>query len=81
MVRIEPFGAEKESMRFNKVFKYAAVLTMPLEGFFFFGIVLGWPNLAELYKRQGVYSQVCQSMNRKGFFSFFLVCKSWTLSS
>ena len=71
MVRVEPYDAKKESMRFNKVFKYAAVLTMPLEGFFFFGIVLGWPNLAELYKRQGVYSQVCQSMNRKGFSDFF----------
>ena len=32
---------------------------MPLEGIFFFGILIGWPNLAELYKEAGVYESVC----------------------
>ena len=32
---------------------------MPLEGIFFFGILIGWPNLAELYKEAGIYESVC----------------------
>ena len=39
--------------------KLIAVLTMPLEGIFFFGILIGWPNLAELYKEAGVYESLC----------------------
>ena len=39
--------------------KLIAVLSMPLEGIFFFGILIGWPNLAELYKESGVYESVC----------------------
>ena len=34
---------------------------MPIEGIFFFGLIMGWPSLAELYKRQGVFENVCNS--------------------
>ena len=34
-------------------------LTMPLEGIFFFGIIMGWPNLAEIYKDLGIYESAC----------------------
>mgnify|MGYP000245766621 CR=1 FL=1 len=40
-----------------------ALVTMPLEGIFFFGIIMGWPNLAEIYKDLGVYQNVCDSSN------------------
>ena len=36
---------------------------MPLEGLFFFGVIMGWPSLAELYKKQGVFKDLCQSNN------------------
>ena len=32
---------------------------MPIEGVFFFGVIMGWPSLAELYKKQGVFESVC----------------------
>ena len=32
---------------------------MPFEGVFFFGLIFGWPTLAELYKKQGVFEYVC----------------------
>ena len=32
-----------------------ACCTMPIEGVFFFGTILGWPNLVEIYKTLGVY--------------------------
>ena len=35
------------------------VITMPLE-VFFFGVIMGWPSLAELYKKQGVFEHLCQ---------------------
>ena len=36
-----------------------ACLTMSLEGVLFFGTIMGWPNLAEIYKTLGVYEAVC----------------------
>ena len=36
-----------------------ACFTMTLEGVFFFGTIMGWPNLAEIYKNLGVYESVC----------------------
>ena len=45
----------------NKFLSYAAIFTMPIEGIFFFGIAVGWPNLAEILKAQGVYANVCET--------------------
>ena len=36
-----------------------ACLTMPLEGVLFFGLIYGWPNIAEIYKKMGVYESLC----------------------
>lgn len=47
--------------RNNKFLSYAAILTMPIEGIFFFGLAVGWPNLAEILKAQGVYADVCET--------------------
>lgn len=49
----------KTESRKDFYLKLVAVLTMPLEGIFFFGILIGWPNLAELYKEAGVYESLC----------------------
>ena len=49
----------KSETRKDFCLKLLAVLTMPLEGIFFFGILIGWPNLAELYKEAGVYESLC----------------------
>ena len=49
----------KSESRKDFCLKLIAVLTMPVEGIFFFGILIGWPNLAELYKEAGVYESVC----------------------
>ena len=35
----------------------------PRKGAFFFGTNMGFPSLAELYKQQGVYQDVCGTMN------------------
>ena len=56
MTKVAP---EKPSYEYNTLFKYVAILTMPLEGIFFFGLINGWPNLVELLKVQGVYAEVC----------------------
>ena len=32
---------------------------MPVEGIFFFGWVMGWPTLVEIFKKEGVYDHVC----------------------
>ena len=34
---------------------------MPIEGIFFFGLILGFPNLAEIYKQLGVYEFACDT--------------------
>jgi len=49
----------KPESRKDFCLKLIAVLTMPLEGIFFFGILIGWPNLAELYKEAGVFESIC----------------------
>jgi hypothetical protein len=36
-----------------------ACFTMPLEGILFFGWIFGWPNIAEIYKKIGVYESKC----------------------
>ena len=36
-----------------------ACCTMPIEGIFFFGTIMGWPNLAEILKNLKVYENVC----------------------
>merc|ERR1711935_417353 len=63
MARVEPESSENVGYKFNTLFKYLAILTMPLEGAFFFGTIMGWPNLAELYKKQGVYVDLCDASN------------------
>lgn len=46
MARVEPESSEQNNeYKYNTLFKYLAVLTMPLEGAFFFGTIMGWPNL------------------------------------
>ena len=57
MPRISP--EMNKEYKYNVLFKFVAILTMPIEGAFFFGTIMGWPNLAELYKQQGVYEDVC----------------------
>ena len=57
MTKIEPEGSkQRKKICWQNV---AACCTMPLEGVFFFGTILGWPNLAEIYKSLGVYEDVC----------------------
>ena len=51
------------SLKHNKLFSYAAIFTMPIEGIFFFGLIIGWPNLAEILKAEGVYAEVCETGN------------------
>lgn len=36
-----------------------AFLTMPFEGIFFFGAILGFTNLAEILKQLKVYEDLC----------------------
>ena len=36
-----------------------AFLTMPMEGIFFFGTIMGYPNLAEIFKKMKVYEELC----------------------
>ena len=55
----EPISELKSDSRKDFCLKLIAVITMPLEGIFFFGILVGWPNLAELYKEAGVYESLC----------------------
>ena len=64
MTKVAPdSGEEKPSYKYNTLFKYVAILTIPIEGFFFFGLINGWPNLAELLKVHGVYASVCDYTN------------------
>ena len=35
----------------------------PRKGAFFFGTNMGFPSLAELYKQQGVYQDICGTTN------------------
>ena len=61
VTKVEPENLEKEPKypQYNTLLKYAAILTMPIEGIFFFGLINGWPNLAEILKVQGVYENAC----------------------
>ena len=59
VTKVEPENLKKEP-KYNTLFKYAAILTMPIEGIFFFGLINGWPNLAEILKVQGVYESACE---------------------
>ena len=59
MARVSP--ETDQEFKYNVLFKLVAILTMPIEGAFFFGTIMGWPNLAELYKQQGVYQDVCSN--------------------
>ena len=36
---------------------------MPIEGIFFFGLIMGYPNLAEIYKKLGVYESACDGVD------------------
>ena len=51
------------SRKYNKFFTYAAIFSMPIEGIFFFGLIIGWPNLAEILKSENVYAEVCETGN------------------
>lgn len=62
MAAISP-ETHKQSLKHNKVFIYAAIFSIPLEGLFFFGLIIGWSNLAEILKAEGVYAEVCQNGN------------------
>ena len=44
MVRVEPED-EPLGEKYNNFFKYAAILTMPLEGVLFFGTIMGWERV------------------------------------
>ena len=54
----------KPSLKHDKLLIYATILTIPLEGLFFFGLIIGWSNLAEILKAEGVYADVCQTGNK-----------------
>ena len=54
---------QKLNLTYNRVFTYAAIFSMPLEGIFFFGLIFGSPNSAEILKVEGVYVEVCQTSN------------------
>lgn len=45
MTRVEPDLHDNAVYKYNTLFKYLAILTMPFEGVFFFGTIMGWPNL------------------------------------
>jgi len=62
MAKVEPETTPPKP-RYNNFFKYVALFTMPIEGLFFFGLINGWPNLAELLKVQGVYESTCATSN------------------
>ena len=62
MAKVEPETTQPKP-RYNNFFKYVALFTMPIEGIFFFGLINGWPNLAELLKVQGVYESACANSN------------------
>ena len=47
--------------RLNKFLSYVSISTMAIEGIFFFGIAVGWPNLAEILKAQGVFAATCET--------------------
>ena len=55
---------QKPSLKHNKFFINAAIFSMPLEGLLFVGLIIGWPNLAEILKAEGVYAEVCQTGNQ-----------------
>ena len=61
--KVTPENREITEYKYNGLFKLLAVFTMPLEGIFFFGTVMGWPNAVELYKKLGVYADLCQTNN------------------
>ena len=44
-----------------------SALNKRFEGIFFFGLIIGWPNLAEILKVEGVYAEVCQTGNSSSF--------------
>ena len=48
-------------MKKNDFLIYASISTTAIEGIFFFGIIVGWPNLSEILKAQGVYAAVCDT--------------------
>ena len=81
--KLKPILSEKEQSdaRYNQFFKYAAVLTMPLEGIFFFGLINGWPNLAEILKAQGVYAQVCEQQTSNATIINIWFTNFWPLSN
>ena len=35
---------------------------MPMEGIFFFGLLMGFTNLVEIYKQLGVYESACDDV-------------------
>lgn len=56
LCQLEVIQSEKSKWYWSNVI---SVMTMPIEGIFFFGVIMGWPNLAEIYKDLGVYEHVC----------------------
>ena len=36
---------------------------MTIEGIFFFGLIMGFPNLAEIYKKLGVFESACDGVD------------------
>lgn len=61
MVKISPENNnekknEQTTSNWQNIF---AFLTMPMEGIFFFGTIMGYPNLAEIFKKLHVYENLC----------------------
>lgn len=51
--------ANQNKNKYNTCLKLLSVLTMPIEGIFFFGLLMGFTNLVEIYKELGVYESAC----------------------
>jgi len=50
---------DENKNKYNTFLKLLSVLTMPIEGIFFFGLLMGFTNLVEIYKQLGVYESAC----------------------
>lgn len=59
MAKVSPETKLENDCRHNTLLKHLAVWTMPVEGLFFFGLIMGWPSLTEVLKEEGVYDELC----------------------
>ena len=47
------------SKRMSAILRQTFLVAFTNPDLFFFGVIMGWPNLAEMYKTLGVYDSVC----------------------